>query len=69
MGVRARLDYLELVQFYELELVSAGFIIDESAGSETIWTIRFSDGDLLGDVKVSPVGQGFSQAVVSVNRS
>ena len=69
MSVQARLDYEGLVRFYGIELVNEGFILTESSGDEFQWTIKFVDGDLIGDVLIAPAGSGLSRAVIGVNRS
>lgn len=69
MSVQARLEYVDMIRFYGVELVNAGFILTESDGDETRWTLRFADGDLIGEVVMTPGGVGLSRAVVGVNRS
>jgi hypothetical protein len=69
MSVQARVEYDALVQFYAVELVGRGFLVQESSGDTASWTIRFADGDLQGEVVIVPGGQGLARAVVSVNRS
>ncbi|MDX1691899.1 MAG: hypothetical protein R3290_12850 [Acidimicrobiia bacterium] len=69
MTVRTRFEFEDLVRFYAFELVSRGFLLDETAGDAQRWVIDFSDGDLRGQVVIAPGGTGTSQAVVTVNRS
>ncbi|HSG78234.1 MAG TPA: hypothetical protein VLD62_01545 [Acidimicrobiia bacterium] len=69
MALQARMEFEALVQFYSVELVGSGFLVQDSSGSASSWTIRFADGDLQGTVVISPAGLGVARAVVTVNRS
>ncbi|NIR40294.1 MAG: hypothetical protein GWN79_22205 [Actinobacteria bacterium] len=69
MSLQVRMGFEELVQFYSVELVGAGYIVQESSGSAASWKILFVDGDLQGDIVFVPAGGGLSRAVIGVNRS
>ena len=69
MSIQVRMGYEELVQFYAVELVGAGYLVQESSGSAASWTILFADGDLQGDIVLVPAGGGLARAVIGVNRS
>jgi hypothetical protein len=69
-AVLVRSDVAALEQFYTVELVGAGYIVERSeGGSVGIWEISFSRGDLVGTIAMTSPGAGTSQAVVSINRS
>jgi hypothetical protein len=69
-AIRVRTDVESLVQFYTVELVGAGYIVERSAdGGAGIWEISFSRSDLLGTIAMTSPALGASQAVVSINRS
>ncbi len=60
----------EVIQFFLVELVNEGYVVDSSEGTTALWTITFSDGDLVGEVSMQPQSSGAAtQAVVSINRS
>ncbi|MEX1207844.1 MAG: hypothetical protein WEE36_04440 [Acidimicrobiia bacterium] len=62
-------DSLSLIQFFTIELVSQGYVIDRSAGvDDSTWEIEFSQGDLLGTILITD-GDGLSRAVVTMNVS
>ncbi len=56
-----------VVEFYTVSLVSAGFVVDSSAGDTVSWRIEFSRGELRGDMVIQPGGAGLSAVVASFN--
>ena len=50
-----------------MNLVSAGFVVDSSAGDIVSWRIEFSRGGLRGDMVIQPGGSGLSAVVASFN--
>ena len=61
-------DLISAVQFFELELVSRGYVVTRSeALSEQNWRIAFRQGELIGEVVVNTLGDEVSQAVVTLN--
>lgn len=68
--VNVESDSLLLIQFYTIELVNQGFVIDRSGGlSDTTWEIVFSRNEVAGSILISSGGGGLSSAVVSLNVS
>lgn len=62
-------DSTSLIQFFTIELVSQGYVIDGAAGvDDSTWEIEFSQGDLLGTILITD-GDGLSRAVVTMNVS
>jgi hypothetical protein len=57
----------DVVDYYTVNLVSAGFVVDSSAGDTVSWRIEFSRGGLLGDMVIQPGGPGLSAVVASFN--
>lgn len=59
-----------VVQYYTVNLVSAGFVVDSSAGDPLgSWRIEFSRGELRGGIVIQPGGSGLAAVVVSLNVS
>ena len=58
----------EVAQYYVVNLVSSGYVVESSAGDDTRWNISFSSGTLRGTVRIEVGGTGCS-VVVSINRS
>ena len=59
-----------VVQYYTVNLVSSGFVVDSSAGDPLgTWRIEFSRGELRGDIVIQPGGSGLAAVVVSLNVS
>ena len=56
-----------VLEFYTLNLVSAGFVVDSSQGDTVSWRIEFSKGGLRGDMVIQPGGSGLSAVVASFN--
>lgn len=62
-------DSMSLIQFFTIELVSQGYVIDGAAGvDDSTWEIEFSQGDLFGTILITD-GDGLSRAVVTMNVS
>jgi hypothetical protein len=69
-AILVRTDLETLVQFYTVELVGAGYIVETSEGGGVgLWEISFDRGDLQGTITMTSPAIGVSQAVVSINRS
>lgn len=67
-NVQIPVDLISAVQFFELELVSRGYVVTRSeALSEQNWRIAFRQGELIGEVVVNTLGDEVSQAVVTLN--
>jgi hypothetical protein len=62
-------DVTATVQFFLVELVNEGYVVESSEGSAALWTITFSKGDLTGEVSLQAQGAAVTQAVASINRS
>ena len=58
----------EVAQYYVVNLVSSGYVVESSAGDDTRWNISFSRGALRGTVRIEAGGAGCS-VVVKINRS
>jgi len=59
-----------VVQYYTVNLVSSGFVVDSSAGDPLgTWRIEFSRGEVRGDIVIQPGGSGLAAVVVSLNVS
>jgi len=58
----------EAAQYYVVNLVSSGYVVESSAGDDTRWNISFSRGALRGTVRIEAGGAGCS-VVVKINRS
>lgn len=62
-------DPTRVVRFFTVGLVESGYVVDDSGGDATRWTIEFSRGILRGRVVVEQAGPGEASALVSINRS
>ncbi|MCU0281147.1 MAG: hypothetical protein MUE66_04820 [Acidimicrobiia bacterium] len=59
-----------VVQYYTVNLVSAGFVVDSSAGDPLgNWRIEFRRGELRGSIVIQPGGPGLAAVVVGLNAS
>jgi len=58
----------EAAQYYLVNLVSSGYVVESSAGDDTRWNISFSRGALRGTVRIESGETGCS-VVVNINRS
>jgi hypothetical protein len=68
-SVTAESDSLSVIQFFTIELVSQGYVIEGSAGvDDSTWEIEFSQGELVGTIRITD-GGGLSRAVVTMNVS
>ena len=56
-----------VVEYYTVNLVSAGFVVDSSAGDIVSWRIEFSRGELRGDMVIQPGGSGLTAVGASFN--
>ncbi|HLA67195.1 MAG TPA: hypothetical protein VJP05_06920 [Acidimicrobiia bacterium] len=67
-SVQVGLDLTSTVQFYDLGLVSAGYVVTSSDSiSNQLWRIEFNQGELVGQVTVNSLGGPVSQVVVTLN--
>lgn len=57
---------VSVVQFYNLGLVGAGYVVTGSTGDAGSWRITFTRGELTGDILLTSAGE-FTQAVAAVN--
>jgi len=62
-------DMTSTVQFFQVGLVNQGYIIDSSEGNSVAWTVTFSNGEIRGEILITPQTGQVSTSVVSVNRS
>jgi hypothetical protein len=70
LAIRVRADLETLVQFYTVELVGAGYIVESSEGGGIgLWQISFDRDDLQGTITMTSPAIDVGQAVVSINRS
>jgi hypothetical protein len=60
-------DATNVVEYYTLNLVSAGFVVDSSEGDTVSWRIEFSRGGVRGDMVIQPEGSGLTAVVASFN--
>jgi len=54
-------------QFFSVELVSDGYVIDSSEGTDSDWSIEFTRGDLDGSIRILLIGEGVVSATVEIN--
>lgn len=59
-------ELVPVVQYFQVELVNAGYVVTRSEGDRSSWTIEFSKGELLGTIDVNYTG-GISVLFVEVN--
>ncbi|HSQ36402.1 MAG TPA: hypothetical protein VLS92_00745 [Acidimicrobiia bacterium] len=59
----------EAAQYFLVNLVSSGYVVERSTGSDTRWDIRFSRDTLRGTFHIEEGGSAVSGVVVSINRS
>ncbi|OFW53342.1 MAG: hypothetical protein A2V75_03190 [Actinobacteria bacterium RBG_16_70_17] len=58
----------EAAQYYLVNLVSSGYVVESSAGDDTRWGISFSRGALRGTVRIE-AGETGCSVVVNINQS
>lgn len=58
-----------VVQYYTVNLVSSGYVVDFSEGDRFTWRIEFSRGEVRGTLVIQPGGSGLAAVVVSLNTS
>lgn len=66
MAMQIDAPLVSAVQYFNVGLVSEGYVVDRSQGTAESWTIAFSRGELSGEVVFQAVGD-LTQAVASVN--
>lgn len=57
----------DLSQYFSVNLVNAGYVVDASSGDALAWTIDFRRGDLSGAIEMRSRGEDASSAVVTLN--
>lgn len=57
----------DVAQFFSVNLVSDGYVIDSSDGTNTDWTVEFSRGDLAGSIRIQLQGEGLVSATGEIN--
>jgi hypothetical protein len=57
----------DVAQFFTVNLVNSGYVVDDSRLDNDRWTIDFRRNALQGKVSITSPGQGISQIVVEVN--
>ncbi len=67
MELRVRQDIADVAQFFTVNLVSNGFVIDDSNQDGTRWTLDFRRDRLTGSLVITTPSIGVSQAVVTLN--
>lgn len=58
----------ESAQFFVVNMLPGGFVIDSSSGDASTWTINFRRDDLTGEIALQAVAQGTSQALVTLTQ-
>ena len=58
----------EAAQYYLVNLVSSGYVVESSAGDDTRWDISFSRSALRGTVRIE-AGETGCSVVVNINQS
>ncbi len=67
-GLQVGQDLTAVAQFYDIELVSSGYVVTASgAVSDQMWRLAFLQGELMGEVTISSTGGGVSEVVVTMN--
>lgn len=57
----------DLSQYFSVNLVSAGYVVDASTGDSLSWTIEFRRAGLRGSIEMRSRGEEASSAVVTLN--
>ncbi|NNF64770.1 MAG: hypothetical protein HKN07_10990 [Acidimicrobiia bacterium] len=58
----------ESAQFFVVNMLPGGFVIDSSSGDAARWTISFRRDDLTGEIILQALSEGTSQAVVTLTQ-
>jgi len=67
-GLQVGQDLDAVAQFYDIELVSSGYVVTSSGPvSADMWRLSFIQGELMGDVTISSTGGGVAEVVVTMN--
>jgi len=67
VAITSTMEVDQLIAYYTIELVGAGYVVQRSEPSGTDWEIRFRTGDLLGTVVLRPSAEGGSTALLRLN--
>jgi hypothetical protein len=59
-------EMVPVVQYFQVGLVNAGYVVTRSEGDRSRWTIEFSKGELLGSIDVN-YNTGVAVLFVEVN--
>ncbi len=65
--VRLRQEIADLAQYYTVNLVNAGFVIEDSSQVSGQWTLEFRRDGLTGSVRMTSPEPGVSQAFVTLD--
>jgi hypothetical protein len=66
MALQVGSDLEAAVQYFNVGLVSNGYVVGSSHGTATSWTIAFSRGELRGEIDLTTAG-ATTQVLVAVN--
>lgn len=58
-----------LTQFFSVNLVSEGYVVESSTGTQSAWTIEFTRGDLDGSLVMKAAAEGISTVVAEINNT
>lgn len=58
----------ESAQFFVVNMLPGGYVVDSSSGDSGKWTISFRRDDLNGEVILQGVSAGTSQAVITITQ-
>ena len=67
VAIETEMSFEDLIRYYTIELVGAGYVVQRSAGTGSEWEIDFRTGDLLGTVVIRPGEDGRSTALLRLN--
>lgn len=67
--MRVPLSLSGLTQFFSVNLVSEGYVIASSTGTQLGWTIDFTRGDLRGSLVMKVVADDVSTVVAEINNT
>lgn len=68
-SMRVPLSLSGLTQFFSVNLVSEGYVIASSTGTQLGWTIDFTRGDLRGSLVMKVVADDVSTVVAEINNT
>ncbi len=65
--MRVLSDQADVAQFFTVNLVNSGYVVDDSRLENGRWTIDFRRNALRGNITITVPAQGVSQIVVEMN--